>query len=294
MTDKKVVLTVPSYRTSELGFTVTCRQEYGLQVAVHTGETYIVFKRYSELLKLQGRLASISRTLGVTLPEFPPKKLNSLQVAVIDRRLAMLEVWLQEVFNNPSLLTYAIPFLELPEYLVFLVESEVGCSHLCKLNDAEMQVLSFLEFITTCELNRMCVVNSFRKALLSSVSSLCKDIFCLLLRFLLQMTTDKELSSSAVKFLLKLMKHHKYAELCITELLDLDIDLLKAMELNRLLLQEASNGTVFEILCILKRRLSKDMRSSVMVSIVSPRQLNGDSYALRTFIHEYLKRFVNL
>jgi hypothetical protein len=294
MTDKKVVLTVPSYRTSEQGFTVVCRQEYGLQVVVHTGETYIIFKRYSKLLKLQGTLASISKTLGVTLPEFPPKKLNSKQVAVIGRRLAMLEVWLQEVFNNPSLLAYAIPFLELPEYLVFLVETEVGCAHLCKLNDAEMQVLSFIEFIATSDLDRLCVVNSFHKALLSSVSSLCKDILCLLLRFLLQMTTDKELASSAVKFVLRLMKHHQYAEVCITELLDLDTELLKAMELNRLLLQEASNESVFEILCILKQRLSKDMRSSVLVSIVSPSQLNGDSYALRSFMDDYLQRFVNL
>lgn len=270
MTENKVVVTVPSYRSSPQGFTVNTKQEYAIQVAVYTGETYIVYKRYSELLKLQIAVTSISKTLRIELPEFPPKQLYSKQPAVVLRRQNLLEAWLQEVFDNPPLLTYAIPSLELPEYLVFLVETQTGSSHSCKLNDAEMLVLSFIEYISTADTDRQVVITSFRKALLSSTLGLCKDIFCLLLRFLLHMITNPELTLSAAKFLLKLMKNEKYSEACITELLELDIELLRAIELNRLLIIDFPkiNPTVFEILCVLKQRLSKTMRSNLLVNIV--------------------------
>mmetsp|Transcript_14170 Transcript_14170/g.26659 ORF Transcript_14170/g.26659 Transcript_14170/m.26659 type:complete len:287 (-) Transcript_14170:42-902(-) len=286
MPDKKVTITVPSYRSSALGFT-----EYAIQVYVYTGETYVVFKRYSDLLKISTSLSSITKTLGIELPEFPPKQLKAKSPAVIQRRQGMLEEWLQEVFNNPPLLTYAISPLDLPEYLVFLVESQTGSSHCCNLNDAEMLVLSFIEFISSSECERGHVVKSFRKALLSSVSNLCKDVFCLLLRFLMHMITDPELSMHAIKFLLKLMLHDKYSDPCITELLELDIELLRAIELNRHLVQEMPkvNASVFDILCLLKQRLSKQMRSNLLVNI-----LNEDSYAIGVFMQEYRERFVYL
>jgi hypothetical protein len=190
-------------------------------------------------------------------------------------------------------LTFALPSLDLPEYLVFLLETESSSMPTCRLSEAEMMVISFVEYISTTKQDPTTVISPFCDALLSHPTPLSKDIFCLLLRFLLHMTTDLDISVPAVKFLLRLMKDEKYAELCLTELLELDIELLRAMDLNRLLVSNPKlRETVFEMLCLIKQRLSRQMKSNLLVNIVSTSQLNEDSIAIGTFMQEYRTRFV--
>lgn len=296
MPDKKVWISVPSYRSSAQGFTVKSSQEYVIQVSVYAGDIFLVFKRYSDLLKINESLASITKKLGIKLPKFPPKKLQPRSQAVILKRLTMFEAWLQELFNYSPLVAYAVSSLALPEYLVFIVATQSGCIPMSNTNDAEMLVLTFIEFISTAENGRGEVIASLRKAVLNSRSSLNTDVLGLLVRFLLHMLSDPELSNESIKFLLKLMCNQKYADVCATELLALDIELLRSVELNYLLVQDMPklNDTVFELLCKLKQRLSKQMRSCMLVNIVRSTQLNEDSYAIGVFMEEYCARYVYL
>jgi hypothetical protein len=198
-------------------------------------------------------------------------------------------------------LTFALPSLDLPEYLVFLLETGNSSLPASRLTEPEMLVISFVEYISTTHKDPIStthqdpttVISPFSEALLSHPTLLSKEIFCLLLRFLLHMTTDTDFSVPAVKFLLRLMKDEKYAELCMTELLQLDIELLRAINLNYLFVSNPKmNETVFEVLCLLKQRLSRLKKSNLLVNIVSCSQLNEDSIAIGTFIQEYRTRFV--
>jgi hypothetical protein len=111
---------------------------------VLTGETYIIFRRYNDLLKLHRSLSPVAKTLDIQLPEFPPKQLRPSEV-VIARRQKQLEAWLQGVCNSPPLLTSALSSLELPEYLVFLLETATSSLPTCRLTEPEMLDISFVE-----------------------------------------------------------------------------------------------------------------------------------------------------
>lgn len=239
-------------------------------------------KRYSEFYDLKAIVCGkqVDEKTVLPLPEFPSKKLLSMNSRVVEFRREMLETWLQAIIQQEQILPSVFKFLDLSMSRMSFVMNMINC---VSPPADEAIVLDLAAQLTSEARQKLKALEHFDKAFFEHRRKISETSLQTVLAHLLPLCADLIVGAKSIYIISKLIapQHNRGYELFLHCLVRENTELLSSMHLHKHICQEFPGDTsqfAFEILLVLHEHYERTCQSHSLYTV-----MNYDTRALEVF-----------
>lgn len=235
-------------------YTVSATQVYEVRLNL-LSDFHIALKRYSEFLILKSSVCDkqVDAKTLLPLPDFPSKKLISLNSKVVEIRREMLETWLSAVIQQEQLLPLVFKFLDLSLSRMSFVMNMINSAS-APVDDAI--VLDLAAQLTSEVRQKLKALDNFDRVFFERRRKLSETSLQTVLAHLLPLCADTIVGAKSIYIVSKLIspQHNRGYELFLHCFVRENTELLASMDLHKHICQEFPGDTAqfaFEIMLVL-------------------------------------------
>lgn len=222
-------------------------------------------------MKQQVTLIQLPLEVTNRLPEFPAKNwIQKSHANVVGERRIKLEAWLQQSLAEPQVILQILNFLEVP---IDKKTKVMELSRLCNLTGGDRCVAALVSSLHENERHKSRAIEEFEKNFFAIKQGMHGSYVRLLLRVLAPLCGNQVVACKSLDVLYKLLSSasYRYYEMVVTQLLDLDLNLLQGLRLDLHILKQFqgdSSETALAISKLLYDHFSRQMQESIFKYIV--------------------------